>query len=216
MKNDDKIREQLNSEPVPDRLKPENIKIMLDNEAPKQKRKGIAVSRIAASVAACAVIGGSAVYYTNNDRLSKNDNSVTVEPTTKPDIKTTDSKSSDLELKKQFNYMSSADDYEQIYTMFKDANDKAKKSEERTKNFYQSSDEVMEMAEEAEFSDSASRGDTPKTNDGKGGGDVSEPEIPVISTNGDNNDSDEETATAPAAEEQTEPATDEEKALTKL
>ena len=216
MKNDDKIREQLNSEPVPDRLKPENIKIMLDNEAPKQKRKGITVSRIAASVAACAVIGGSAVYYTNNDRLSKNDNSVTVEPNTNNDIKTTDGKSSAPELKKQFNYMSGADDYEQIYTMFKDANDKAKKSEEKTKKFYQSSDEVMEMAEESAVADAEFSGsnDVLKTDgDGIGGmgsGEPTAPETPVISTNGTaDEESHSEPATAPAAENEQEPSSEE-------
>ena len=41
MNNDDKLREQLKSEPVPDRLRPENIKKMLNEQAPKKKRSGI-------------------------------------------------------------------------------------------------------------------------------------------------------------------------------
>ena len=71
MNNDDKLREQMKSEPVPDRLKPENIKIMLDNEAPKKKRSGISMAgRIAAAAAACTVIGGTAVYSLNNGKFN--------------------------------------------------------------------------------------------------------------------------------------------------
>ena len=64
MNNDDKLREQMKSEPVPDRLRPENIKIMLDNEAPKKKRSGISVAgRMTAAAAAFAVIGGTSIVF---------------------------------------------------------------------------------------------------------------------------------------------------------
>ena len=56
MNNDEKLKEQMKSAPVPDELRPENIKIMLDNEASKKKRSGIKLAgRIAAAAAACTV-----------------------------------------------------------------------------------------------------------------------------------------------------------------
>ena len=67
MTNDEKLREQLKSAPVPERLRPENIKIMLDNEIAKKKRSRISMAgRITAAAAACTVIGGTAVYTLNN------------------------------------------------------------------------------------------------------------------------------------------------------
>ena len=58
--NDEKLRDMLTSEEVPEQLSPENIKVMLDEKAPKKRRSGISVaSTIAAGAAACAVIAGS-------------------------------------------------------------------------------------------------------------------------------------------------------------
>lgn len=58
--NDEKLREILRNEEVPEQLSPENMKIMLDEKAPKKKRSGISVAgRIAAGAAACAVVVGA-------------------------------------------------------------------------------------------------------------------------------------------------------------
>ena len=79
MNNDDKLREQLKSEPVPDRLRPENIKKMLDEQAPKKKRSGISVAgRITAAAAACAVIGGTAAYTMNNGKINRKSDSALI------------------------------------------------------------------------------------------------------------------------------------------
>ena len=39
--NDEKLRDMLTSEEVPEQLSPENIKVMLDEKAPKKRRSGI-------------------------------------------------------------------------------------------------------------------------------------------------------------------------------
>lgn len=214
MKNDDKLREQLNSEPVPDRLKPENIKIMLDNEAPKKKRAGIAVSRFAAAAAACAVIGGTAAYNWNNPKLSTNRNDeVFVTDTTNHDLKPSDNKNeNDPMLKKQFSYMSGAADYSEVYTLFKDANEKAKKEQENNAKIYKTegavlADGAVEESAAAEFSDSAASSDTPKTNGGIGGGsDPSDFETPIIGKNTSDEEVPAEENVEPTTEENTEPA----------
>ena len=63
--NDEKVREMLNKEPVPQELEPEKIKIMLDEKAPAKKRRNIkkTAARITAGAAACAVICGTSVYF---------------------------------------------------------------------------------------------------------------------------------------------------------
>ena len=151
MNNDEKLREMMNKEPVPDSLKPENIKKMLDEQAPKKKRSGIKLAgRITAAAAACTVIGGTAVYSLNNRNTNKyDDKEVTVtEPATAHDINTT----TDQELKKQGSYMSGASDYEQVYTMFKKSYSKAERENRRNKYKNAISDE---MVEEAVFDDAA-------------------------------------------------------------
>ena len=210
MKNDDKLREQLNSEPVPDRLKPENIKIMLDNEAPKKKRAGLAVSRFAAAAAACAVIGGTAAYNWNNPKLSTNkDDEILVEDTTKHDLRPSDNKTeNDPVLKKQFSYMSGASDYSEVYTLFKNANEKAKKEQENREKLYKTEGAILAenalvdteesaAAPAAQFSDSDSYGIG-------GGSDPSDNATPIIGKDASES-SDEETS----AEENTEPTTEE-------
>lgn len=63
--NDDKVKKMLQSENVPEELKPENIKIMLDEKAPTKKRINIShkTARITAVAAACAITCGFAVNY---------------------------------------------------------------------------------------------------------------------------------------------------------
>lgn len=199
MNNDDKLREHLNSEPVPESLKPENIKIMLDNEAASQKkRKGIAVSRITAAAAACAVIGGTAAYNLNNNKLSTDQsNNVIVADTTKHDILTPDAPKENNEVKKQFSYMNSASDYTQVYNMFKEASDKTKKEQERNERLHKFTDDA-DFGAVAESADESTLTGTFSTNGdaGMGGGsDPSDVASPII----EKVDSDEETA-APAAE----------------
>lgn len=217
MKNDDKLREQLSSEPIPDRLKPENIKIMLDNEAAShKKRKGIAISRITAAAAACAVIGGTAAYNLNNNRLSTNQgDDVIVADTTKHDILTPDAPKENNEVKKQFSYMNSASDYTQVYNMFKEASDKAKKEQELNAKRYKYMDAAENFDDVAKSADESTVTGSFSTNSegGIGGGtDPSDSAMPII----EKNDSEEkshdegttEPATEPATEETTEPATE--------
>ncbi len=216
MKNDDKLKEQMNSEPVPDRLRPENIKIMLDNEAPKKKRKGIAVSRITAAAAACAVIGGTAAYNWNNGKINKSSDNSLIEPTTKQDVRTPEAKPAEPETKK-FSYMSGAESYEQIYNMFEEANKKAKKAAAKTYGAMTKSNFAVEEA----MPDSADEEvDVPKTNGGEyssnaglGGSGEIEPEVPVISTSDDEKTTEPvtEPATEPTTEAETEPTTEAEK-----
>lgn len=187
MNNDDKLREQMKSEPVPDRLKPENIKIMLDNEAPKKKRSGISIAgRIAAAAAACTVIGGTAAYTLNNGKFNKNaDVANFAETPAQEKIIASTTQSADTEINKQASYMSGAKSYDQVYTMFKESAQKAKK--ESDDNYYKY--ETVEEADEAVvssadampengFSDTESLG-------GKGGGygaggGSTAPEVPII------------------------------------
>ncbi len=210
MNNDDKLREQMKSEPVPDRLKPENIKIMLDNEAPKKKRSGISMAgRIAAAAAACTVIGGTAVYSLNNGKFN-NKNATVSEASIQQDSRETGTKPAekDTEIKKQASYMSGAKNYDQVYTMFKEA----KLKSEKKQNKYKSDDFVMEEADEDTVSAAA---EAPMTNggeytgstDAKGGGfgagGDTEPEVPII-----DGELPTEPKTEPVTETTTEPSTE--------
>ncbi|MBQ6168620.1 MAG: beta-propeller domain-containing protein [Ruminococcus sp.] len=156
MNNDDKLREQLKSEPVPDRLRPENIKKMLDEQAPKKKRSGISVAgRITAAAAACAVIGGTAAYTMNNGKINrKSADSLIKEGSavTAPDGTTT---APEQELKKLESYMSGAKDYEQVYTMFKDAADRAEKERKLQEKRNRYKNDVVYEAEAEEDADFA-------------------------------------------------------------
>lgn len=206
MNNDDKLREQMKSEPVPDRLKPENIKIMLDNEAPKKKRSGISMAgRIAAAAAACTVIGGTAVYSLNNGKFNNKNATVSEAPVQQDSSETgTKPAEKDTEIKKQASYMSGAKNYDQIYTMFKEA----KLKSEKEQNKYKSDDFVMEEADEDTVSAAA---EAPMTNggeytgstDAKGGGfgagGDTEPEVPLVEG---------ELPTEPKTEPVTEPVTE--------
>ncbi|WP_297960007.1 beta-propeller domain-containing protein [uncultured Ruminococcus sp.] len=210
MNNDEKIREQLNSEPVPDRLRPENIKKMLDEQAPKKKRSGISMAgRITAAAAACAVIGGTAAYTMNNGKFNKHRFSDVTEGTTNG-TKAPEGTTQAPELKLQASYMSCAKDYDQVYTMFEKASKKAEKERLRLERSYSKKsfgavyDEefALEEAEDTDFTAAAhSSVETPQTN----GSQVTEPEIPVIDRD---NDNEPEPATEPLTEPATEPDTE--------
>ncbi|MBP5578095.1 MAG: beta-propeller domain-containing protein [Ruminococcus sp.] len=143
MTNDEKLREQMKSAPVPERLKPENIKIMLDNEIAKKKRSRISMAgRITAAAAACTVIGGTAVYTLNN----RGTDIKTSVPVKKSDVTTTAPVTDKPESKVLTSYMSGASDYEQIYTMFNKA---AKKAQKEQKKYYYTNDIVEEAVADA-------------------------------------------------------------------
>ena len=78
MNNDEKIKELLEAEEIPEEISPENIKAMLDaqaartvsDEAAQKKRSGIRIGgRIAAAAAACALIAGGGAALKNSDIL---------------------------------------------------------------------------------------------------------------------------------------------------
>lgn len=151
MKNDDKLRDQMNSAPVPESLKPENIKIMLDEKAPKKKRSGITVAgRLTAAAAACAVIGGTAAYTMNNGKPNKfNDSKVSDE--NKQDIAAHDTDTETApEIKMQASYMSGASDYGQVYELFRAA---SKKAENEYHKFTVTNDDMVETANETALVD---------------------------------------------------------------
>ena len=140
MNNDDKIKEQMKSEPVPEELRPENIKTMLDNEVSKKKRSGISMSRrIAAAAAACTVVCGTAVYAVN----TRKNNIKTSEPVQKNNsTSTTVGGNSSVEVKELKSYMSGASDYKEVYTMFR----KAAKKAERERAKYRYKESIVEEA----------------------------------------------------------------------
>ena len=118
MNNDEKVKEMLEKEPVPQELEPENIKAMLDEKAPQKKRSGISVAgRVTAAAAAIAVITGGSYAYFSGAKPKRNintDSPVSIaETTTVPEVEQT------AELFSQQAYMSGAKDYTQIYELMK-------------------------------------------------------------------------------------------------
>lgn len=111
--NDELIRKALESEPLPEQLSPDNMKKMLDEKAPAKKRKKIThtAARITAGAAACAVICGVGVYYTE-----QRDESYKY-----PDMhESFTAESSETAVEKveiQPSYMSGASKYDEIYRM---------------------------------------------------------------------------------------------------
>ncbi|MDE6780876.1 MAG: beta-propeller domain-containing protein [Ruminococcus sp.] len=133
--NDEKIKKALENEEVPKELEPENIKKMLDEKAPSAKRKNISIAgKITAIAAACAVIAGSTAAYksvnpktTNCDTLVETSrNSVQGDDSTPEESSSDESTSETQQLVKSTSYMTGAEDYEQIYTMIKEASKNTK------------------------------------------------------------------------------------------
>lgn len=121
-KNDKKIREILENEEIPEKLNPENIRIMLDEKAPAKKRKKLSVAgRITAAAAACAVIVGTAgtAGYLKKDILKNCPDETIVNSTAK----------TSTENKEQIKapYMSGAESYEQVYKLIEESDKKYKK-----------------------------------------------------------------------------------------
>ena len=182
MNNDDKVKKYLENEEVPAELEPENVKKMIDEQAPQKKRGNIsATGRITALVACCAVIVGSTVAYMNHSKPSinktldivENGQGTTSEKNEDKEPETESSTESEMKVKKTGNYMSGADDYEQIYTIYKNADSNAKKQASRYKDDIMSLDvlETNEESADVEYSASADSSlNTPKTTGGMGEG----------------------------------------------
>ena len=126
--NDEKLKEILNSEEVPEQLSPENIKLMLDEKAPKKKRSGISIAgRIAAGAAACAVLAGS---YAGVNTLMKN-------RTSTDDTSIVSFKKEVEAVNLEAPYMSGAESYSDVYQLMKKASDDwNKEQKKRDKEYY--------------------------------------------------------------------------------
>lgn len=179
--NDNNIKKALENEPVPEQLRPENISNMLSEKAPAKKRSRISVaSRITAGAAACAVIAGTAVYAVNKtkpdetrrrrSRVSEN----TIQTATGEEKAAEHDNDDDggQTVKVTGNYLSGAENYDQIYTLFKAASDSY---DRKYSSGYAMNGLDDAVAEEA--ADSGGNNDTsPATGygaaGGKGGGDT--------------------------------------------
>lgn len=153
-KNDDKIKRTLENEDIPKELEPENIKKMLDEKVPAQKRKSIKFNRrfaekVTAIASACAVIaGGSAIYYNSSkEKISQQaeiiDSSTALEKIESPE-------NNIQPLTKKGSYMNGAENYEQIYSMIKKTSENS--SANRGFGIYGAFDNTMEIAEDADGS----------------------------------------------------------------
>ena len=129
MNNDEKIKKFLENEEVPEELSPENIRKMLDEKAPSKKRSNISVAgRVGALVASLAVIAGGTLAYTNiNKKTADYTNCWSLPKISHNDISPatdTDTENADIQqLANTGSYMTGAENYEQIYTLFKEVAD---------------------------------------------------------------------------------------------
>ena len=140
--NDEKLKEILNSEEVPEQLSPENIKLMLDEKAPKKKRSGISIAgRIAAGAAACAVLAGS---YAGVNTLMKN-------RTSTDDTSIVSFKKEVEAVNLEAPYMSGAESYSDVYQLMKKASDDWNKEQKKQKTkYFTNGDMVKEESAVAE------------------------------------------------------------------
>ena len=132
-KNDEKIKKALENEEVPKELEPENIKKMLDEKAPSKKRSNISVAgRVGALVASLAVIAGGTLAYTNINTKEVNcPDNISIIPEISKNViaQTNDEDIQDEDIQQLANtgsYMTGAENYEQIYTLFKEVADNRK------------------------------------------------------------------------------------------
>lgn len=115
--NNEKIKEMLGSAEVPEEISPENIKKMLDSKAPSKKRnkiKHIAL-RVTAGAAACAVVAGTTVYFTEQRNENKFDESDSSEIY----IAESENSGSSEKPHKTKSVMKSASDYGDIYRILR-------------------------------------------------------------------------------------------------
>lgn len=153
-KNDDKIKRTLENEDIPKELEPENIKKMLDEKIPAQKRKNIKFNRrfaekVTAIASACAVIaGGSAIYYNSSKEKISQQAEITDSSTALEKIESPENNIQPLT--KKGSYMNGAENYEQIYSMIKKTSENS--SANRGFGIYGAFDNTMEIAEDADGS----------------------------------------------------------------
>lgn len=153
-KNDDKIKRTLENEDIPKELEPENIKKMLDEKVPAQKRKSIKFNRrfaekVTAIASACAVIaGGSAIYYNSSKEKISQQAEITDSSTALEKIESPENNIQPLT--KKGSYMNGAENYEQIYSMIKKTSENS--SANRGFGIYGAFDNTMEIAEDADGS----------------------------------------------------------------
>ena len=132
--NDKEVKKMLENEPVPEELKPENIKAMLDEKAPAARRKKItAVSRFTAIAAACAVVSGTAVYVAGHgNNINKDKNTVSVSGTSKTATDAPATVAANIPENQAdpapVAYMCGAEDYSQIYELMRAAAEKQENS----------------------------------------------------------------------------------------
>ena len=129
-KNDEKVKKFLEKEDIPEELTPENIKKMLDEKAPSKKRKNISVAgRVGALVASLAVIAGGTLAYTNIDKKHNCPDYTNCETGQNIIAPIAPEISEDVQqLANTGNYMTGAEDYEQIYMLFKEVADNRKQN----------------------------------------------------------------------------------------
>ncbi len=148
--NDKEVRNMLENEQVPEELEPENIKKMLDEKAPAVKRKRItAASRFAAVAAACAVVSGTAVHFAGQgNKIDKTSNIITTEQAASIAGNSGETPHSPAPAASA-PYMTGAEDYSQIYSMFREASENYRKTASGTRYYGNISGIDMAVEEEA-------------------------------------------------------------------
>lgn len=128
--NDDKIREIINTDDIPEEISPESMKKMLDEKTAGKRRSRISVTgRVTAAACACAVLAGTAVgttkYMNTKNAPGTSDGGVSSETdhtvTKKTEIIQADAP-----------YMNSAESYEQIYDLIKDVQEQLEAARKET------------------------------------------------------------------------------------
>lgn len=123
--NNEKIKAMLESEPVPDELSPESIKLMLDKKAPVRKRKSIlkTASKFTAAAAAFAVLCGTAVHLAEQKKDNYNPENIDSKSSSATDGKSEQAIAEVATSANQNNIssMNSAEDYSEIYSLFKES-----------------------------------------------------------------------------------------------
>ncbi len=148
--NDEKVREYLEKEEVPEKLSPENIRDTLDEQKALKKRHGIsAAGKITAVACAVALIAGSVYAVGGKELFNKKqvncpDETVTdnyeKSSETYPETeKTTKNNTTSVVEVPEAPYMASAESYSQLYKMLRKSAEKYKKNAKfdyMTEDFY--------------------------------------------------------------------------------
>ena len=135
-KNDEKVKKFLEKGDIPEELTPANIKKMLDEKAPSKKRSKISVAgRVGALVASLAVIAGGTLAYTNKKTNCPDYTNCWSVPKTSQNAIAPAIDADIQQLANTGNYMTGAEDYEQIYTLFKEVADKRKNTKDTARTY---------------------------------------------------------------------------------